>query len=122
MKALRPLALALLTALPAGCVTGNSRWVGLVPGKDVQVDELTDRIVTPWGHREFVARGLRTRVNPKGDSPLLVATNSLPYVATDAGEPVLPGLPARGIGLQVPSNGIYLLVPVTALDRLPAAR
>lgn len=119
MKALWPLALALLTALPTGCVTGNSRWVGLVPGKDVQIDELTDRIVTPWGHREFVARGLRTRVNPKGNSPLLVATNSLPYVATDAGEPVLPG---RGIGLQVPSNGLYLLVPVTILDRQPAVK
>ena len=77
MKKLLSLLLA-LAALPlGGCVTGKG-YQGLVPGKDVDVDEWTDRIVTPWGHREFVAKGLRTRVNPKGSNPLPPLRDEVP--------------------------------------------
>lgn len=100
MKALSLATLALLVALLSGCVTGKG-YQGLVPGKDVDVEEWTDRIVTPWGHREFVARGLRTRV---------ASTNSLPSLPL----PVLTNRPAASSmpsEVTLPDGRRYLLVP-----------
>lgn len=59
------LSIALLPLLLTSCVSGKG-WQGFVPGKDIDMDDATITVSTPWGTQTIHAKQVRSRVNPQG--------------------------------------------------------
>ena len=110
MKRIKPmLALAAglaIALLQTGCVSGKG-WQGLIPDKDVDIEDPFMTVMTPWGQQTLKAAAIRTRVNPSGTNPM----PPLPPVPTNLVESSSAATVSTNL-IWVPSVGLVPMAPV----------